>query len=295
MRFLELSCLFIFVDLLAFSSVERTQGEEKYFTPQNVYRFANHLFSERDYLRAAGEFKRYFFLNDSIPSNADSVFFKIGLCYRFIEDIPKSVKYFRKIVEDYPESDYKSDAYYQIALAYSIAGEYPKCNNFIESFIFEIKQENLRRKTEQILGINYLQQRQWSTAENYLENLSKRYSDSLTLSLLNFAKEGQQLPHKSPFMAGLFSSIIPGSGKFYCGRKEDGIFSLITIALTGWQSYEGFQENGTRSIKGWTLGTLCTLLYLGNIYGSSVAAQLYNEQKEIELTTKIKLSINAKF
>lgn len=266
-----------------------------YFTPRNIYRFAEYLYDEGDYLRAAGEFQRYLFAFDSFPPLVDSIFYKIGLCYRLGGNTANAMEYFYKLIDNYPQSPYANYSYHQIALSFHLLGEYEKSNEFIELHLSDISQEHQRFKLKQLKGLNCIRQKKWSRASDFLNDLNNTEHDSLTSSLLKFAQEGQQLTRKNKPLAGLFSAIIPGTGKIYCNRPRDGFFSLFTIGLTGWQAYDGFSKDGKHSIRGWTFGTISALFYMGNIYGSVVAAQIYNEEQEEKLLNKLKISINVNF
>ena len=93
-----------------------------------------------------------------------------------------------------------------------------------------------------------------------------------------YAIRGTNLSTRSPFLAGFLSTIVPGAGRLYIGRVGDAFTSLLLVGLTGWQTYEGFRRDGIASAKGWTLGTLGSIFYVGNIYGSVISARIYNRE-----------------
>jgi hypothetical protein len=111
------------------------------------------------------------------------------------------------------------------------------------------------------------------------------------LKLKQEAESGERLPYKNSKIAGFLSAILPGTGKMYCKLYSDGFFSLALIGGTGWLAYDGFHRSGISSVKGWFLGTLSGIFYLGNIYGSAVAAQNYNLHIENELLAKISFEV----
>lgn len=265
----------------------------EYYTPKNIYCFANSLYDEGEYLRAAGEFQRCLFTFDSLPTNADSIFYKIGLCYRLGGNFPQAINYFNKVIDKYPKGVNSSNAYYQIALTYSLMGKHKESNEFLNINFRFTNQNDIKLKMYHLMAFNYILNKEWKQAIDFLSNgdeIIKR--DSVTIRLVDYAKEGKRLPHKNEFLAGLFSSIIPGMGKMYCNRSWDGFFSLVTIGLTSWQAYDSFRKDGTKSVKGWFFGSMSTVFYLGNIYGSVVSAKIYNEQQEEKFLAKVKLSVN---
>jgi len=270
--------------------------QENYFTPENILRFAEHLYEEGDYLRAAGEFQRYLFCFNMLPPNTDLIFYKIGICYRLGNDFKKSIDYFQKIIENYPQSFYQNDSFYQIGYSYFLMGKYRESISFLNDHLPQVRLNPKRLKMQQLIGLNYIYQRQWSKATEFFYSLEENAkNNSFTASLMSFAKQGERLPRKSAFLAGLLSAVVPGAGKIYCYRATDGLFSLLTIGLTGWQAYEGFRKDGVNSVKGWIYGTISAFFYLGNIYGSVVAVNIYNQQLENKLLNKVGITINVTF
>jgi TM2 domain-containing membrane protein YozV len=116
-------------------------------------------------------------------------------------------------------------------------------------------------------------------------------SDSTATLLCNKLKADDELRFKSKFQAAALSAFIPGSGKIYSGRIADGLYSLLLVGLTAWQSYDGFEDDGASSAKGWIFGVLGTAFYLGNIYGSAVAVEIYNRKIHNEFLRGLQIEI----
>jgi len=146
--------------------------------------------------------------------------------------------------------------------------------------------------------VNYLFQRRWKDASTHfsslIQNQPKSAADPITMKLNNYALQGTKLTHKSKFLSGLLSAIIPGTGKMYAGRFSDGFYSLILVGITSWQAHEGFHKNGLESVKGWIYGPMATIFYAGNIYGSVVAVKLINERTENNFIQKINIDLTWK-
>jgi len=256
-----------------------------YFAPENICKFATYLYEQKDYIRAANEFERYLFSFDSLPENADSLYYKIGFSYKLGGDIPQAIAYFQR-------SSFKKSPL-QIAICYALIENYDKSNALAEFEISKNSETTPLLSYYKLMAFNYIQKKEWSKAVNSLTNCP---DDSLADLLGCFAEEGRHFLRKSSFLSGLFSSVIPGVGKVYCGHTWDGFFSLLTIGLTGWQSYVGFSsKDGIHSVRGWAFGLAGSMLYLGNIYGSIVSARIYNEEKETALLNKVNMTINIQF
>jgi len=285
----------IIFGLILFIINVNASAQVDYFSPENIYRFAEHLYEERDYLRAAGEFQRYLILRSRPIVPDEAVLYKIGLCYQKAKDFEKAISYFQRIVDNYPKNRYRDQAYYQIAYTYFKKKDYIESINYIQQNIQNLSSYTTRLQLNQLLGLNYLYQRRWKDAHALFTSMqsTKGYTqmDSTIQILDQIAIEGEHLPYKSEFWAGLLSAIIPGTGKMYAKRFYDGLYSFILVGTTAWQAYEGFHTSGTRSVKGWIYGTLSGIFYIGNIYGSIVAVKIYNEKMEGRLLRRIGLDI----
>ncbi len=257
-----------------------------YYSPENILKFADHLYQEKDYLRAAGEYQRYLFFS---TWNTDSVLFKIGLCYRLAGDTDKAISYFSKIASRNSDDPLRFTAAYQIAYTYFLDDQHENSLQYLNQILDETKNPDERGKLQILAAFNYLYQKRWSDAEHVLDSMTARDENlNITASSLKIrAREGMNLPRKSPIMAGLFSAVIPGTGKIYCGEYGDGIYSLMITGITGWLAWDGFRENGGRSVRGWVLGSVCGVFYAGNVYGSAIAARVYNHRLEADLLKRL--------
>ncbi len=279
-----LKSILIFTLYLTFS-LEGKTSEPEYFKGKNIRRFADYLFDEQQYIRAAGEYQRFLFVTDSFPQNTDSIFFKIALCYRFSENYKYSINYFKKIANEYSRSLLLDEAYLEIGICHSLMDNFEQSNKILKAYF--LNQSTVNTRAKQLMTLNHIQRKEWDEAR---ESLNDTYSKQDQLFF--FLKKGQNLPQKNRFVSGIFSAVIPGSGKFYCNRPADGFHSLVTVGITSWQAYEGFDADGIHSVKGWIFGVLGGLFYLGNIYGSVVAADIYNEEQETMFELSVKKYLN---
>ena len=135
-----------------------------------------------------------------------------------------------------------------------------------------------------------MQKKEWDKAREFLKD-----SDFNQSQIILLLENGENLPKKNRFVSGVFSAVIPGAGKCYCGRPLDGFHSFVTTGIATWQAYEGFKADGIHSVKGWIFGVLGGLFYLGNIYGSVVAADIYNEEQETVFKITVKKYLDENF
>ena len=284
--------IFLTVTLLPFAAAEESI---EYYAPENVRKFADFLYQQGDFLRAAGEYQRYLFFLPKEGTDREQIRYKIALCYRFAGNSEQAIESFQSILKSYPQSQYASRAYYQIGATYFLMDQFEQSTRFLREALPHITDTRQRVEAEQLIGISYLMQKQWTKAGEVFKALQG--SDVLTVRekasvYHNYAEAGAQLPTRSPFLAGTFSAVFPGSGRLYAGfRIGDAITSLITVGIAGWQTYDGFRRDGVSSVKGWTLGTLSGIFYVGNIYGSVIAARVYNRQVEEEFLATLSVEL----
>jgi len=283
--------------ILAFAETLAAQASPvSYYSPENILRFADFLFEEKEYARAAAEYQRYLILGDFRQRPADTIYHKIGKAYQLAQDYQRSSHVFQMIVDGFVQSSWNEDAHWQIALNHFFLGQYDQSVSYAETCLPRVSSTDIQRKTRQLIGVNYMYHRKWKDADLYFRTLIRQgASDPATGAFQTFAAQGLQLPQKMKWLAGLMSAIIPGTGKIYSGRTTDGLLSLITIAATGWQAYEGFHRDGTHSVRGWIFGSMCAYFYLGDIYGSIAAIQIFNSQNENKLLNQIGISLRVFF
>ncbi len=259
--------------LLSFADSEEPFA---YYSPENILKFADSLYAQGDYLRAAGEYQRYLFYQ---PQESAQIHYKIAVCYRFGGKTEQAIQGFEALLRTDPEGQFASRAYYQIGATYFLMDRYEQSAQFLHEALPRITDARQHAEAAQLIGLSYLRQKRWSEAGKFFKALQK--SDVMQIREKAevyhiYAEKGAALPTRSPFLAGTLSTIVPGAGRLYTGRFGDALNTLFTVGLTGWQAYDGFRRDGLSSAKGWTLGTLCGIFYVGNIYGSVISARVYN-------------------
>jgi TM2 domain-containing membrane protein YozV len=153
-----------------------------------------------------------------------------------------------------------------------------------------MKSSESRKRIEILEGVNYLHLFQWQPAQKLFSSFMQE-DDAQVKTLHRIALEGSQLSYKRAAVAGILSTLIPGSGKVYIGRKMDGLYAFLLISILGYQTYRTFETQGMQSVKGWLYGSVTAVLYAGNIYGSVVAAKVHNHKLRSDHINKIEVSL----
>jgi hypothetical protein len=79
--------------------------------------------------------------------------------------------------------------------------------------------------------------------------------------------------HHSPFLAGLYSTLIPGLGKLYLGYKYQALSAFVINMLLAEQSAESYVRAGPGSFRFIASASLFGFFYGGNILGSILTAK----------------------
>ena len=266
------------ISLLMIFSSSLFPQQSGLFSPEKRKAFADYLFCEKDYLRAAEEYEA---INGAAKS--DSLSFRIGLCSLKMHDFEKAKDQF-------------------FLLENSSLGEESKVLYLKTSFLLN---KNLNEK--EISLSNQFKNKDLQTAFRRLELAAQikagmNHANLLALNdtfeendagmLQNFSENFAYLERKSPVAAVLFSAIIPGTGKIYTKNYGDGITSLIVTGLFAFLSYDNFHAK--HDTRGWIFTGLTAFFYSGNIYGSYISARNYNREKEEELNNEFDSYLNSR-
>jgi hypothetical protein len=245
------------ITLLLFLLCTQIFGQESdLFSEKNTADFAHFLFQTNQYKYAAQEYERLTFM---FPSNQN---YKVSLLksYRFANEYSKGIDAFKHLSP--PKLSDVQQEYVKLNL---LDNNKPNLKTMLEGLDPESSFRNNLDLTLRIISI----------PEKPI-NLEGINTQRVDLGLLNLYYESSKIRYKSPFFAATLSTLVPGSGKVYCGRWKDGLMSVLFIGATGIQASRGFYKKGYKSIYGWIMGSMSLGFYIGNIYGSVKAAKNYN-------------------
>ncbi|MCX6272257.1 MAG: hypothetical protein NTU44_13785 [Bacteroidetes bacterium] len=131
----------------------------------------------------------------------------------------------------------------------------------------------------ELAGISLLE-RDFSGFEKQSASFSGSYYTLMNeqKNMKDYARIIQAFRKKSMWKAGLMSAIIPGSGKIYAGKKGEGIVAFLIVTSLGLVTYENFRKDGPLDVKTLFFGGVCSLYYIGNIWGSAYAPRRHNNE-----------------
>ena len=256
--------------IILFAQINHSQDLH---SPQNRKLFADHLFCTQDYLRAVFEYEEYLKYYDN-----DTVLFKAALGYSKLENYREALERFNKLPG-------QSEFYYSSRLEFLkskiLSGEYISA--------LENKSNDLTVNELKLMSLSNL-----LSKDNFLnkDKILIPFSDDEKNEILDLYNRKTDPPYKSPVIAGVLSTLIPGSGKIYSGQISEGITSFIINSLFAFLSYNNFKNH--HNFRGWIFAGAGAFFYAGNIYGSAAAAQLYNAGIDYESNQNIKQFLELK-
>ncbi len=254
--------------LLASISNAQSNQQNDLFSISNRLKFANHLYKEKDYLRAIGEYKEVLKLyeNDTIRFRFANSFFRIGRYDEAAQNF-KTLFVGSQLVEEAQLSYYKSLFFSSDINAFR--------TNYENGYFLPQKYSKV---IEQINSSSYFLQKSNLPEENVL---LKPFADTIQTKLKHFYQLIKNPPQKNATTAVLLSAIIPGAGKLYTGELSDGLIAFGATLLSGFLAVTNFKNN--HEFRGWLFTGLTAFFYGGNIYGSAASAKIYN----VKLKSKI--------
>ncbi len=269
----------VLIVLLMFCSLPAAPDSPDYYSPGSILLFADHLFGEQDYLRAAYEYERYVFLQSEKDPAAPEVLLRTGKAFQCAGEYDRSLDIFATLLNNTAADRFRQLAIYETGLTYFRMARFEESLQFLR----DQPRPALMPDAGRLIGADLMMLGQWQQAEEVLAG----YGISSTEPLRKIALEGSSMRRKSPLAAALLSALVPGSGKIYAGEFGDGLNSLIFIGLLGTLSALSFRAEGVDSVRGWIYASVGGVLHVGNIYGSVVSARRYNRLREQALFEEV--------
>lgn len=235
---------------------------------ENSVKFGEYLYHTNQFEFAAREFERCVFLK---PEDQFSILY-LFKTYRKMGEFNKAqnIPNFNNFAE--------TDAAFGL--------EYVKLliqtNRYDDAGSFISQNDYFNEKTDLKLSI-YLLRKDWKAAVIFRDENQMRIDKSLS----EIVDKSLLIKRKSPALAGIFSAVIPGSGKVYAGRWSDGLVSFLMTTSAAFVASRGIMKNKSNFYP-WAIGTLSMVYYTGNIFGSVKLAKKINKNKEDELVNQVR-------
>ncbi|MFH2029653.1 MAG: hypothetical protein ABIJ40_03375 [Bacteroidota bacterium] len=247
--------------------------EENLLSPENRLQFGEYLFCQKDYLRAADEFKEYLKY-----SNNDTIRFKIAYSFDKLLRHSEARDNYKSL---FFNSNLSEEAKLHFLSTYFVSGEFQKFKEFYADGVFlpAIYSAETRSINS---AIDLFDDELPSDSARLINSFPQFHQDFMR----DFYFRKQNQKYLDPQTAALLSAAIPGLGKIYSNEIGDGITSFVFTAVLGALAASNF--NSDHTFRAWLFTGLTAYFYAGNIYGSYSAAQSYNAQVKFQFKVDLK-------
>lgn len=247
-----------------------------------TYGFATALFEQHDFSRAITEYKRYAFLENT-PEASQASMYAIACCYHYARDWQRAREAWLQLVMRFPDSPAAQEAGYRICETYVATQDYRGAGQSLTRYLENAASDSpFRDDASFLLGITQVSLHDWESGQQSYTAFAATYPKSELVDAANAVSESLpaigQMKRKSPQVAVLLSSVVPGLGQMYAGRTRDGLTALLVNAAFIGLTANRFDRKDTTG--GVVSGLMATSFYLGNIYGAGGAAESANRTQD---------------
>jgi TolA-binding protein len=190
------------------------------------FAFAQSLFETAEYYRAIGEFQRFLFFQPAHPL-ASHAQLTIGLAFFCGERWLQAFEVFRRIARAAPDLSIRQEAALWMAETRAHGGDHPEAMRLYQEILRQYPGGALAWRAGYLIGWSRLWQRQWTEARETFAQVDVkspyRGSAERLAAALNPPPD---LPQRSPIVARVLSTVLPGAGQIYTGDMLDGLIGL---------------------------------------------------------------------
>jgi len=244
-------------------------------TSDAQFRFALETMKKEDYQRAIIEFERFvhFFPDDKRTPKARLL---IGVCHLEAGQFEKAREVLEAVSRTYANTTVGGKALLFMGESYYRQGVTEEAVRYFQRVVDEYPIPSLKDPALYRLGWSRLQADDWRNAEQTFKLVGRNsplYPSAQDLSARSL--EGEDLPFKDPTLAGVLA-IVPGLGHVYCNRYKDALVAFLLNGLFIWAAVEAFDED--LPVLGGILTFVELGFYGGNIYSAVNAAHKHNRK-----------------
>jgi len=214
----------------------------------------------------------------------DSLFYMLGWAAYSVRQLDKSIGSFLKVSPDF--SKYDKSRFFA-AYCQAFQGRRDSASEGLQQLT--LPDSTMRElRSLQLAGIAllkrdykaFLPQQLQFTYSSYIFEKEERRMQLYYDKLKGFS-------HKSPLLAGVYSALVPGLGKWYAGKKKQGIAAFLPVISLAALTYEAYRKDGVKSARFIGFGTLFTIFYIGDIWGSTLSVKIRRNEFYKEYDNKI--------
>lgn len=253
--------------------------------PHQQMKYADQLFDQGQYRRAAEEYQRFTFFFPDNPNRRQAIL-RSGQAFLHAHDPNLALSQFKQLIDTFNPDALAIEAYFISVECYLQIKSTTQAIAQLHNIITLVDENNVKDRAYYRLGWIYIDMTDWKGARQAIGRISDFGRRRLRVDELDAAlSQSSFLARKSPALAGTLS-IVPGAGQLYCRRYEDALISLLVNVGLFWSAYDAYDN------EQYGLGSLLTFVglgfYAGNVYGAITDAHKYNQWRMQEYTDRLK-------
>ena len=194
--------------------------------PHQQMEYADRLFDQGQYRRAAEEYQRFTFFFPENP-NSRQVIFRSGQAFLHADDPNLALSQFKQLMDTFDLDALAIEAYFMSVECYLQLKSVTQAIAQLHNIITLVDKESVKDRAYHRLSWIHIDLTDWSGARQTIDRISDSGRRRFRVDELDAAlAQSSSLSRKSPTLAGTLS-IIPGAGQLYCQRYEDALIALL--------------------------------------------------------------------
>jgi hypothetical protein len=191
-----------------------------------LFGFAESLFQAGEYYRAVGEFQRFLFFHAEHPLAAQAQL-RIALAYFCGERWVQAFEVFRQVTRLAPDPAVREVAALWMAETLAKRGAHAEAVELYRQVMTRYAGTPTAERAAYLLAWSLLWQRRWREAQQAFAAMppASVYHGSARRLAATLGPP-PALPRRSPTVARLLSTVVPGAGHIYTGETLDGLIGL---------------------------------------------------------------------
>ena len=191
-----------------------------------LFAFAQSLFVAREYYRAIGEFQRFLFFQPGHPLTSEAQL-TLGLAFFCGERWLQAFEVFRRITRTAPDNAMRAEAALWMAETHARGGDQMEAIRLFEELMRQYPESGIAQRAAYLIGWGYVRQRRWTEARDTFAQVDATSPYHASGERLAAAlATPPDLPYRSPTVARMLSTVLPGTGQIYTGHTLDGLIGL---------------------------------------------------------------------
>lgn len=238
------------------------------------------FFDSENYEDAVTEYKRFIFFNPQSDS-VNYAYYKIGMAHRNKNKWKESISALQQSIETAPNDSVRNEREIALAIVLIGSGNYSAAEFQllrVESFSQFL---TLRRRASFFRGIASLYSFKWEEARKsfsaYFEKDTVNKISETTLPINSLFWVTRHLKYKSPKLAKLLSTFLPGAGQIYAGDWRNGLNALTVNSITVYLLVSSLIKGDYTSVLLSYL-SLFQRYYFGNRFHAEKITENYNDR-----------------